>query len=61
MSAWLRYPELDLVPLEQVARTRMSETELHYESPDVTGTILLHPSGFAREYPGLWRLVAAAG
>ena len=60
VSAWLRYPELDLVPLEQFY-TRMSEMELHYESPGVTGTILLHPSGFAREYPGLWRLVAAAG
>jgi hypothetical protein len=60
VSAWLRYPELDLVPLEQFY-TRRSETELYYESPGVNGTIVLHPSGFAREYPTLWRMVATAG
>ena len=60
VSAWLRYPELDLVALGQFY-TRVSETEIHYESPGVTGTLHLHRSGFVREYPTLWRMVAVAG
>lgn len=62
VAAWLRYPELDLVPLQQVY-SRPSEHELRYEAPSLrfSATLLLHSSGFVREYPGLWRLVCAAG
>lgn len=60
VSAWVRYPELDLVPLEQFY-TRVGELEIFYESPGLTGTIVLDAtSGFPREYPGLWRMVARA-
>jgi hypothetical protein len=60
VSAWVRYPELDLVPLEQFY-TRVGELEIFYESPGLTGTIVLDSaSGFVREYPGLWRMVALA-
>jgi hypothetical protein len=60
VSAWLRYPGLDLVPLAQTY-ARVSEEEVRYSSPShgLTTSLRLHPSGFPREYPGLWRLVAA--
>jgi hypothetical protein len=62
VSAWLRYPELDLVPLPQ-RYTRIAANVLRYESPSegFTAALVLHESGFPREYPGLWRLVCTAG
>src|SRR5688500_6284423 len=60
VSAWLRFPELDLVPLGQ-SYERIGAHEVRYASPSLTGTLVLHPSGFPREYPGLWRMVGEAG
>lgn len=57
VSAWLRFPELDLVALEQTYR-RLDGLHLHYESAQTgyAATLALHDSGFVREYPGLWRM-----
>jgi uncharacterized protein len=57
-AAWLRFPELDLEPLEQVYR-RVDATTYEYESGGgvFKRTLQLNSAGFVRSYPGLWEAV----
>lgn len=54
-AAWLRFPELDLVRLDQHYR-RIDDTSYVYAAPDTgySGTLEVDPAGFVISYPGLW-------
>lgn len=60
-AAWLRFPELDLVPLDQ-SYTRTSARTYHYESDGgaFVRDLELDDDGVVVRYPGLWERVAAA-
>jgi hypothetical protein len=55
--AWLEAGDEKLVRLPQEYR-RVSEFDYDYNSPtaDYRATIVLAPSGFAADYPGLWEI-----
>lgn len=58
-AAWLRFPELDLVTLEQ-SYARRSPRAYHYESNGGTFVrdLELDDDGIVVRYPGLWERVA---
>ncbi|MBI2159125.1 MAG: putative glycolipid-binding domain-containing protein [Candidatus Rokubacteria bacterium] len=54
-AAWLRFPSLELEPLEQTYG-RLAEDRYRYESGGgrFTAELRVDRSGFVREYPGIW-------
>lgn len=54
-AAWLRFPSLELEPLEQTY-TRLSDDRYRYESAggQFTAELLVDEAGFVRDYPGIW-------
>jgi len=54
-AAWLRFPSLELEPLEQ-SYTRLSEDRYRYESAggQFTAELVVDTAGFVRDYPGIW-------
>lgn len=55
VAAWLRFPELDLEPLEQIYR-RVDSTHYDYRAPetDFHAVLTVSPEGWVVDYPGLW-------
>lgn len=59
-AAWLRWPQRDLVPLDQTYTRRASgivaycAVQTGYET-----TLTVNPDGFVAHYPGLWTAEAA--
>lgn len=53
--AWFRYPELDVVPTEQVY-TRLADRKYRFETGDgsFTATIAVDEMGIVTDYEGLW-------
>ncbi|HEU4520671.1 MAG TPA: putative glycolipid-binding domain-containing protein [Thermoanaerobaculia bacterium] len=58
-SAWLRFPSLELEPLEQTYR-RVSEQVYEYETDGFRARLTVDETGFPIEYGGLWRAIASA-
>ncbi len=54
-AAWLKFPAFTLEPLPQ-SYSRVDETLYRYESGggSFKADLLVNPSGFVLEYPGLW-------
>jgi hypothetical protein len=54
-AAWLRFPELDLVPLDQ-RYARTGERAWRYESRGgaFTAELSVDEQGFVTDYPGIW-------
>lgn len=61
-AAYLTFPELRLVRLEQTYR-RLDETRYAYAAPmfGYDEVLEVSPAGFAVDYPGLWRDAARLG
>jgi hypothetical protein len=57
-AAWLRFPELELEPLDQ-RYTRLDDRTYRYESAGGTFMRILrtNAAGFVLSYPGLWEAV----
>jgi hypothetical protein len=57
-AAWVRFPELDVVPLRQSYR-RSSGNSYEYEAPELGFATQLEcdDEGIVRTYHGLWRLL----
>ncbi len=57
--AWLRFPELDLAPLEQTYQ-RLTDDTFRFTAAAVsfTADLRVHPSGLVTLYPGLWEVVS---
>ncbi len=55
VAAWLRFPELDLEPLEQVYR-RVDANHYDYRAPEsgFQAVLTVTPEGWVVDYPGLW-------
>lgn len=55
-AAWIRFPELDLVPLRQIYR-RIATNTYDYEAPDLGFRTVLDcdGDGIVTNYHGLWR------
>lgn len=53
--AWFRYPELDVVPAEQLY-TRLADRQYRFETGDgsFTATIAVDEMGVVTDYEGLW-------
>jgi len=58
-AAWVRFPELDVIPLRQVYR-RLSDARYEYEAPALNFKTLLEcdDDGVIQTYHGLWKTVA---
>ena len=55
-SAWLRFPDFDLKPLEQIYR-RVSESRYFYRSDSgFEAELEVSPAGFVSIYPGIARI-----
>jgi len=53
-AAWLRFPRLDLAPLQQ-SYHRIGPSTYRYESATgFTADLEVRPSGLVRRYPGVW-------
>ena len=61
-AAWLRFPELELEPLEQRYH-RVAIDRYEYEAPgvDYAATLQVSEIGFVTRYPGLWEVEAVEG
>ncbi len=60
-AAWLRFPGLNLEPLEQ-SYTRIDSSTYRYESRGgaFRRDLSVDDNGFVTEYPGLWKATATA-
>ena len=56
-SAWLRYPECDLKPLDQIYDAGNSEELVSYNARQTgfSTQLCVHHSGFVTLYPGYWQ------
>jgi uncharacterized protein len=56
-AAWLRFPDFQLVPLEQIYR-HIDEMIYRYESGggSFRADLSVDPDGLVRHYPGAWRM-----
>ena len=55
-AAWLRFPNFELEPLPQLYR-RLDESTYRYESGggQFVADLLVNPTGFVTNYPGIWQ------